>query len=330
MKKIFVWLFAVMMVAVSCDIYPTTNETQPTDPFDSVPEVNTTIAQLKALYTKPGTPVLITEDLVIGGQVISSDAAGNIYRSFYIQDETGAIEIKIGKSSLYNDYKLGQWVYVKCKGLVLGQYGGMLQIGYRTDQPAWIEASSSYETNYIDVQYLIDAHIFRGKLDTPLAPTLISEAGIKDEANFGKFVRIEGLTYGNRIFVILYDKADNSTYLSDKTYGVDTWAMSQNGFKAYMTPNGRVEPQSAFDGAVTKENWKNLYDAASAYTLSHYFTVGKTELQVRTSGYAKFADVKIDSKILAGAKVNLTGILTYYNGNNQFTLIDLDGVEIVD
>ncbi len=330
MKKIFVWLLAALFMTVSCDIYPAAEETQPSDPFADVPEVNTTIAQLKALYTKPGQPVVITDDLVIGGQVISSDESGNIYRSFYIQDETGAIEIKIGKSSLYNDYKLGQWVYVKCKGLALGQYGGMLQIGYRTDQPAWIEATSSYETNYMDVQYLIDAHIFRGKLDKPVEPMLIGEAGIKDEANFGRYVRIEGLTYGNQIFVILYDKADNSTYLSDKTYGVDTWAMSLNGFKSYMTPNGKVEPQNAFDGAVTKENWQGLYDAASAYTLSQYFKLGKTDLQVRTSGYAKFADAKIYRKILAGYKVNLTGILTYYNGNNQFTLIDLNGVEIVD
>ena len=218
---------------------------------------------------------------------------------------------------------------MKCKGLALGQYGGMLQIGYRTDQPAWIDATSSYETNYMDVQYLIDAHIFRGKVDTPVAPMLIGEAGIKDEANFGRYVRVEGLTYGNQIFVILYDKADNSTYLRDGTHGVTTWAMSQNGFKAYMTANGRVEPQSAFDGAVTKETWQSLYDAASAYTLSQYFKLGGTNLQVRTSGYAKFADTQIDPRILNGAKVNLTGLLTYYNGNNQFTLLDLDGVEIV-
>ena len=330
MKKIFVWLLAALFATVSCDIYPVTPDESPVDPYAGLPEVNTTIAQLKALYTTPGQPVVLEEDLVIGGQVISSDVSGNVYRSFYIQDETGAIEIKIGKSSLYNDYKLGQWVYIKCKGLALGQYGGMVQLGYRTDQPAWLDIKPSYETAYLDVQYLIDAHIFRGPLGTPVAPMLIDEAGIKDAANFGRFVRVEGLTYGNQIFVILYDKSDNATYLRDGTHGVTTWAMSQNGFKTYMTPNGKVEPQAAFDGAVTKETWKSLYNAASAYTLSQYFKIGKTDLQVRTSGYAKFADAQIDPKILKGAKVNLTGLLTYYNGNNQFTLIDLDGVEIAE
>ena len=81
---------------------------------------------------------------------------------------------------------------------------------------------------------------------------------------------------------------------------------------------------------LAKETWQGLYDAASAYTLSQYFSKNRTDLQVRTSGYAKFADTQIDPKILQGAKVNLTGLLTYYNGNNQFTLLDLSGVEIAE
>ncbi len=326
MKKFFLIAIAAISAAVSCDIYPVDDSYPEFKPVTL--EVNTTIAELKAMYTKTGNPVLIETDKIIGGQVISSDQSGNVYRSLYIQDETGAIEIKIGKTGLYNDYKLGQWVYVKCKGLSLGQYGGMTQIGYRVDQPAWVPNDSSYETNYIDVQYIIDTHIFKGELDTPVEPMLIGESGMKDPANYGRFVRIEGLTYGNQIFTILYDEADNSTYLSDKTYGVDTWAMSKNGFKAYMTPNGKAEPQAAFDGSVTKENWQSLYNAGTAYSVSQYFTIGKSDLQVRTSGYCKFADTKIDPRILAGAKVNFTGLLTYYNGNIQFTLLDLDGVEI--
>ena len=53
-----------------------------------------------------------------------------------------------------------------------------------------------------------------------------------------------------------------------------------------------------------------------------------TEIQIRTSGYAKFADVAIDREIINGAKIDVTGILAYYNGAAQFTLIDIDGVKI--
>lgn len=58
--------------------------------------------------------------------------------------------------------------------------------------------------------------------------------------------------------------------------------------------------------------------------------MGSTDVQVRTSGYAKFADTQIDQKILNGTEVNLRGILTKFDGKPQFTLIDLNGVEITN
>ena len=64
--------------------------------YDEVPAerpkvklVTTSIAELKNMYA--GKPLDIQEDLVIGGQVISDDTAGNIYRSLFIQDYSGAI-----------------------------------------------------------------------------------------------------------------------------------------------------------------------------------------------------------------------------------------------
>ena len=83
--------------------------------------------------------------------MISEDRSGNVYKSLYIQDETGGIELKLGKNGLYNDYKLGQWVYVKCSGLTLGAYNGMVQLG-------WESNDSKYETSYIEVQYIIDTY----------------------------------------------------------------------------------------------------------------------------------------------------------------------------
>ena len=60
----------------------------------------TSIKDLKSLYKSPG--VEITSNIWIKGQVISSDRTGNVYREMYIQDETGGIDIKLGKSSLYS------------------------------------------------------------------------------------------------------------------------------------------------------------------------------------------------------------------------------------
>ena len=162
---------------------------------------NKTILELKSMYKN--APVKIEDGIIIGGQVISEDRSGNIYKSIYIQDATGAIEVKIGKNSLYNDYKLGQWVYVKCSGLTLGDYKGMIQLGYE-------DASGEYETSYLDVQYIIDTHVFRGELDTPLAPKKVAESDLLKEENLGCYVEIDGLKYGSvknpkgEIFCLIY------------------------------------------------------------------------------------------------------------------------------
>lgn len=333
MKKFIFATIALAFLAVSCDItsigYDSPIEKTVFEEFDAIAP-NITIAGLKALYVKPGTPVQVNSNLVICGQVISSDRSGNLYKSFYIQDETGAIEIKMGKTSLYNDFKIGQWVKIKCKGLTLGQYGGMVQLGYKCE-------AGDYETAYFETQYLIDAHVFRGPLGTPVAPLVLDSSSLKLEENFGRFCRLENIIYANQIFVILYDDtkpSSNSTYLRNKdNYGVTTWAMSKNGFKSYMTPNGVAEPQAAFDGAITPENWQKYYNAADAYSVSQYFKFAgssSAEIQVRTSGYAKFADTEIPENVLKGAAVNMEGILTYYNGNYQFVLLDDSDVKLVN
>ena len=134
MKKTFVILASALLALASCQ------EWEPvfTGSYDDVYmyeaqelEVTATIAELKELYAKHGVLKIEDDDMVISGKVISDDHSGNIYRELYLQDETGVISVKIGLSSLYSDYKLGQTVYVKCSGLTIGQYNGMPQLGAR-------------------------------------------------------------------------------------------------------------------------------------------------------------------------------------------------------
>ena len=73
-----------------------------------------TIAELASLY-KTGSTWKIDKNIVISGIVSTTDQPGNFYKSFYIQDETGGMEIKIGKNGLYNDYLPCQIIYVDCR-----------------------------------------------------------------------------------------------------------------------------------------------------------------------------------------------------------------------
>lgn len=365
MKKILA-IAAALMAIMSCqewdpvftleydDVYPGKGETL---------TANTTIAQLKKLYAVNGNRPLKIEDddMVISGKVVSNDESGNIYKELYIQDETGAISLKIGKSYMYGEYRPGQTLYVKCGGLTLGAYGGMPQLGVE-------DPSGDYETAYIQVQYMIDAHIIRGPQGTPVTPKEVTEDDIKkaisekgfDGSLWGQLVTVKDLQYGaptsystdkyKRIFVLFYidqfkDKkaSSNRMFCSSETYGVTSWAMSKNKFLAYLDGGH-------FDGCATADNkgMDEIFDEETGLTvrqtlranaipasISQYFHLPSgTSLQIRTSGYAKFADEEIDPSVIGdldardGALIDATGILTYYNGEAQLLLIDASCVSI--
>ena len=322
-------------------------------------DVNCTIAQLKALYAKYGVLKIEDDDLVIGGKVISDDRSGNIYRELYIQDDTGVISVKIGLSSLYSDYKLGQMVYVRLGGLTIGQYNGMPQLGVE-------DPTGEYETAYLDNRYLIDAHVIRGAWGDPVPPLRVTEAEIKaaiaegyTNKLWGQLVTIENLQYGakgsyssdkfKRIFILLYvdpykDKkaSTNRVFCSSETYGVTTWAMSKNKFLEYLdagcfdrcgtSDKGMDDVFDEITGYTVKES---IRANASAVTTSHYFHMPQgLPVQIRTSGYAKFADTEIDPAIIGdpnaqdGALISATGIITVYNGAAQLALVDENSVKI--
>lgn len=85
------------------------------------------IAYLKTLWK--GAPVKITGELRISGNVVSSDAAGNFYKTLVIDDGTGGIELKLDLEEIFRHYLIRSRVEVRCNGLWLGSYGGTLQLG---------------------------------------------------------------------------------------------------------------------------------------------------------------------------------------------------------
>ena len=330
----------------------------------------TTIKALKSTY-KNGKPEEVTGNVWIKGQVISSDKTGNIYRELYIQDATGGIDLKLGKSSLYSEFTPGQWVYVYCDGLTLGAYNGMPQLGLEADQTT----TNDYETSYIDVQAIIDQHVFRGEIDTPLQPAEVTEDDIKASiaAGFkgdlwGKLVTIRGLKYSNEIFALFYPNSnlphtssnpENRIFLSGNgNWGVTTWACSKAKFIEYLEsgvwdsaevgsgntrygagsirkkPSEILKPGKTLDsfGEDADLTYKEIMiKYANGNYISHYFRIGSTDIQVRTSGFARFADTQLDNELLntRRAEADITGIITIYNGAAQISLVDEPSVSVV-
>ena len=86
------------------------------------------IGRLKAMYSG-GSPITITDSVTIAGIVVGNDISGNIYEELFIDDGNQGLPVLIDRSALYGDFPVGRKIYIKCKGLVLGAYGGMTQLG---------------------------------------------------------------------------------------------------------------------------------------------------------------------------------------------------------
>ena len=333
----------------------------------------TSIADLVSGYTI-GQPKVLGST-VIKGTVSTTDRPGNFYKSFYIQDETGGIEIKVGKNGLYNDYLLGQTVYVDCEDLTLGMYGyksgnyggmGMAQLGFS-------DPSGSYETSYMEIPLLIDAHVLRGNPSElhPVTPAVITSASQLPNPKtatqatsklIGSMVTLKGLTYGNEVFCLLYldsnqDKKSytNRVFLSssnsgDPTCGITTWAMSKEKMTEYLysgiwdeckVGSGNTNAEDEEGNTLTVGSYRGengLYDASingfngierTAYSVSQYFKLGSTDIQIRTSGFCKFCDVEIDPDVLSGrATIDVTGVLTLYQGSFQLVVNNIDDITV--
>ncbi|MCD8446750.1 DUF5689 domain-containing protein [Tenacibaculum finnmarkense] len=92
------------------------------------------LTQIASLYQ--GSLVEIKEELTTSGYVVSSDRAGNFFKSIFIQDApenpTIGFEMKINATNLHERYAVGRKIFIKLKGLFLSKSkDGSYQIGVR-------------------------------------------------------------------------------------------------------------------------------------------------------------------------------------------------------
>ena len=382
MKKYITLISFALFALVSCQEFEpvvTCKYPAPADyKFYTDDEIGTsniiTISRLASFYTPekpfqmPGTQSGL-QDKYIKGRVSSTDKSGNFYKSLFIQDETGGIELKIGKNGLYNDYLPGQVLYVKLEGLTLGMYGyktgdyggmGMIQIGFS-------DPSGEYETSYMETSMIVDTHIFRGDPSDiqPVKPAVITSAELPDPRTqtqarnkyVGSLVTLKDLVYKKEIFALLYldpnqDKKSytNRVFLSDsngivggdKTHGVTTWAMSEPKMKEYLFAGlwDKCNIGSGKDFVTDSQGNKielgsmkgdGSYPNVSkdAYSVSQYFKMDNTDIQIRTSGYSKFSDKEIPEEVRNATKtIDVTGILNIYQGSIQITVNDISDIVV--
>jgi hypothetical protein len=183
------------------------------DKFDEPPingadpalTVNMTIDSLKTIYRdtvlNDEAIVTIDKDWIIAGVVIADDKSGNFYKSVVIDDETAGISVRIDLSNFNTDYPIGRKLFIKLKGLVLGQYAGMMQLGGYIDvtDPSRPEAAAIPSS-------LVSNFVFGGTWNNPV---VAHEVSIGDLGNTFK--------WQNRLI-----KLSNVQFISADT--AETWA----------------------------------------------------------------------------------------------------------
>ena len=122
MNKLFIPLFAILLLIPSSCV-DLEYDQPPAGGEDPNLPVNITIAELKSRHTLDQYEE-ITDDATLAGLVVSDDTEDNFFKQLVIQDATGGIEMRIEMSDLHNVYPVGRKIYVKLKGIWLGDDNG--------------------------------------------------------------------------------------------------------------------------------------------------------------------------------------------------------------
>ena len=180
-------LLVLCATVVSCD--KKWDEPVFNAPTYTGPAANKTLQDIIDVYARAGKMDSIchaTDTFIVKAVVVSSDEGGNFYKTMVVQDETAALEIQINASGLYARYPVGQTVYIKCNGLVVGNYHGIYQIG-------WIYEGS---VGRIDGNFL-DRYLFKDGMPKDVTPLdITSPAGI-NAGNVCRLVRIRNCEFAS-------------------------------------------------------------------------------------------------------------------------------------
>lgn len=130
--------------------------------------VTTSIAALKATHTM-GTIESLTAG-IIAGVVVANDKSGNYYQTLVIKDETGGIEIRIDKRSLFNVFPVGRKVYIKLAGLVMTDNNNLIQIGFMSNEDGVVPIPNEY----------LEDHVIGGSINHPVISDTLTISQVKD------------------------------------------------------------------------------------------------------------------------------------------------------
>lgn len=155
---------------------------------------NSTIAAIKAL-NNTAEPLALEAGTIFEGYVASSDQAGNIYKTIYLQDSrenpTAGITINIDLSDSYQYYPVGAKIYITGDDLFVAKNNGTHQVG-----GTYTGSSGDLLVGRMD-QSLVFGRLTKSCDEVasivPTTYTNINDA--KQESNIGTLIKLENVSF---------------------------------------------------------------------------------------------------------------------------------------
>jgi hypothetical protein len=214
MKSFKNWSFLAMLLSLGIIFNSCQDENFDAPPHERpiyLGESSITISDFKTKYNTNFAEVTTSD--TITGIITANDISGNLYKQIFIEDETGGLLVAIDRNSLHNDLRIGQRIYIETKGLYMGKYGGLPQLGYRYSR----NNDGVYTIGQMPWE-LTKKHLFRDDYPDPEAvvPTVIDYNQFNAD-NYSRLVKLEGVFFDNAGDIFSYPTADGGVQTIDRT-----------------------------------------------------------------------------------------------------------------
>lgn len=224
------YLFLMAVVFISGTTTCVKNFDEPPEYTGPRVKANISITEIKRLHI-PNNFEKITEDLIIEGVVIANDKTDNFYKSIVIQDSTAGITVRLDGFSLFNIYPIGRKIFIRLKGLWLGDYGGMIQLG------AGVNRSDPQFPELIPIpQPLFDRVIIKGDLDQYVLPRKVKMYELNDSLQ-SMLITLTQVEFDHTDTGKTYADAVNKQTIAHtlRTCGIGTVYVRTSGFAKFAT-----------------------------------------------------------------------------------------------
>lgn len=311
--RIFTALAALMLLGgVSC------NKQFDEPPLNGDPDlpVTMTIAELKSRYTTASKFLKIEDDKVINGIVTADDRTGNFFKQIVIQDETGGLPITIDVSSLYTMFPVGRRVYVKVKGLMLGDYGGTIQLG--------LDSSRSSDGKYLNLgkipEGLINTYLVKGSFSNTITPKVVKPSeftGAINDPLQSLFVQINNAEFKDADLVKTYANSANPQNESARNFTIKPC----DDKKSIVLRNSSY---ATFAGLTVPQGNGSLTGISSVFN-------GTVQLTIRDTSDVQFKGARCNGQVPAGTTKTIAEVKQYATGDSTIPAgVWIEGIIVSD